>query len=175
MEKRSIIEYQELKVVNDNLFMVVIKFIDGGWRCGYIGVPESSPLYTMCSETLDGDVDIHGGITFHGFLDQDDDAWWYFGFDCVHFRDGKDIRTAKLYFPENKQTYDEIDKIRYDCPEAHVWSLDDVKNELNKFIEQLVDLLEDDDKMKMLIEKDSMVKEILDDIYYDTLEATEDE
>lgn len=148
--KRSVIEYQELKVMNDdNLFMLVVKFIDGGWRCGYIGVPEGSPLYAVYGDILDGFCGVHGGITFGGYLDGDD-SWYYFGFDCAHLCDAKDLRTAKLYFPQNKKTYEEIEKFMYDLPDDHVWSLNDVKKELSDFLDQLVDLLNDEDQMKML-------------------------
>lgn len=150
--KRSVIEYQELKVMNDdNLFMLVVKFVDGGWRCGYIGVPKNSPLYAGYGENVGGFCDVHGGITFDGFLD-DNETWWYFGFDCAHLNDAIDFRTAKLYFPQHKQNYEEVEKIRYDQPEAHVWSLNDVKKELSEFLDQLVDLLNDKDKMKTLNE-----------------------
>ena len=159
--KRSLIEYQELKIVNDdNLFMLVVKFIDGGWRCGYIGVPEGSPLYAVYGEIIDGFCYVHGGITFDGYLDEDDESWYYFGFDCAHLNDSHDMRTAKLYFPQNKQTYEEIEKIRYDYPEAHMWSLDDVKEEINNFLNQLVDLLNDENKMKLLNDEyDELYKE----------------
>lgn len=150
MGKRSIIEYQELKVVNDdNLFMLVIKFIEGGWRCGYIGVPEGSPLFAVYGEIIEGFCNVHGGITFDGYLDNDD-SWYYFGFDCAHLNDAKDLRTAKLYFPQNKQRYEEDENIMYDLPDDHTWSLNDVKKELSDFLDQLVELLEDEDKMKML-------------------------
>jgi hypothetical protein len=47
-------------------------------------------------------VNVHGGITYSGShhsypTNQFDPVWW-FGFDCNHYQDGKDLYLAKKYF-----------------------------------------------------------------------------
>jgi hypothetical protein len=66
--------------------------------CGYVGVPRDSPLYMIdydeafCGEkecnlhTVEWFVKVHGGVTFSGWLDKEDN-YWYFGFDCAHVGD----------------------------------------------------------------------------------------
>lgn len=65
----------------------------GNW-CGYVGIPESHPLYGKDYSDL-YDLNVHGGLTFSdgchpgGHIchvpepDEPDDVWWL-GFDCGH-------------------------------------------------------------------------------------------
>lgn len=53
-------------------------------------------------------VNVHGGITYSGLshhstfpMNQFDKAW-YFGFDCAHLGDGKDLYLASHYFGQNR-------------------------------------------------------------------------
>ena len=76
-----------------------------GCLCGYVGVPEESPLYgqnyyhigdnnSMTNIEKDiADISVHGGLTFSG--EHKDDylsflngkKYWFFGFDCAHHND----------------------------------------------------------------------------------------
>lgn len=68
--------------------------LKGDWRCGYVGIKPTHPLYGIeyndngpdfdqpCPEDL---LRCHGGITYSGNsrLSKDDGVWW-FGFDTAH-------------------------------------------------------------------------------------------
>lgn len=51
---------------------------------GYVGVPKGHPLFGAAYD--DVNVDVHGGLTFAGYLPMDRKNW-YLGFDCAHFMD----------------------------------------------------------------------------------------
>lgn len=111
-----------------------------GYRCGYVGVPKSHPLYgKSCDDYLDikkADIDgreisgvfpflialmdeddrvridayfyCHGGITFanggkNSNYPIDSDLWW-FGFDCGHCGDGRELDFAGIRFPKYRNT-----------------------------------------------------------------------
>jgi len=74
---------------------------DMGILCGYVGVPESHPLFGKNYAEID-DVSVHGGLTFSGHSRPDDsedsgichlpdigesDKVWWLGFDCAHAGD----------------------------------------------------------------------------------------
>ena len=49
----------------------------------------------------------HGGITYSSNKENSDypvesDLWW-FGFDCAHYEDGKDLDLALKYFPDSAE------------------------------------------------------------------------
>lgn len=96
-------------------FKCVVLAQDGGYRCGYVGIGEDNNLYgvdysdapacmqskleELKSQTL-GKVtpemyfDVHGGITYSGNGDGEypiESNLWWFGFDCAHAEDGKDV------------------------------------------------------------------------------------
>lgn len=72
----------------------------GQW-CGYVGVPLGHPLFETGYEDIQGEMQVHGGLTYSGGLwfhdiDEDDDenphendmqSLQWFGFDCGHFMD----------------------------------------------------------------------------------------
>lgn len=53
-------------------------------------------------------VNVHGGITYSGmsyltkFPTNQFDKVWYFGFDCAHYNDAKDLNLAVKYFGYNR-------------------------------------------------------------------------
>ncbi len=70
-----------------------------GARNGYVGVKETSPLYGMNYNSLSDmfykhEIYIHGGLTYSGQLNNiyiigSLENYWYFGFDCSHYEDGR--------------------------------------------------------------------------------------
>jgi hypothetical protein len=81
----------------------VVTIGDMGYRCGYVGVPESSPSYGH--DYKDVDVEVHGGLTYaDGGKDYpvDSDLWW-FGYDCAHLYDARD---PVLMSGQYKKLYD---------------------------------------------------------------------
>ena len=68
-------------------FGTLVSF-DTGWGNGYIGVPKEHPWYEKYYMDIENeyDVDIHGGLTYSGFED-DDKCFWWVGFDTAHVGD----------------------------------------------------------------------------------------
>lgn len=67
-----------------------------GTLCGYVGLPKDHPYYGMDYKDIenDGCFNVHGGLTFSGFLHSynvdisipENDLFWI-GFDCAHLGD----------------------------------------------------------------------------------------
>lgn len=61
--------------------------------------------------TLSMLVNVHGGLTFSNmayltnYPTNQVDKVWYFGFDCAHYGDAPDVRTAIKYFTKEKMEY----------------------------------------------------------------------
>lgn len=119
-------------------FPCVILFMPMGYRCGYVGVPNGKAI----------DVDeirCHGGITYESneLRGQIDTDIWWIGFDCTHFGDGKDFKTAKELYKYDMQaleeikTYERLDQIMSD---GDIRDLDYCKNECKKIVDQLIEL-----------------------------------
>lgn len=79
------------------------------YRCGYVAIPKTHPLY---GEELDklGYLICHGGVTFSGIGDnllwwKGEPDEWLIGFDCMHFTDGVDIESFKKYYPNEKTPF----------------------------------------------------------------------
>lgn len=67
----------------------VAVLMEMGHRNGYVGVPESHPLYGEFYDGIDN-ICVHGGLTFSSIsigepypIETDPPLWW-FGFDCNH-------------------------------------------------------------------------------------------
>ena len=72
----------------------------GSW-CGYVGVPPEHKLHKVEHSHIDGEYNVHGGLTFSSLCSPGEpeygichvalpgrpkDVWW-FGFDCGHVGD----------------------------------------------------------------------------------------
>jgi hypothetical protein len=70
----------------DGEFLCSINRSPLGILCGYVGVPVEHPAWGVDD---DGAVDVHGGVTYEDFKDPQGSGpgYWWFGFDCGHFRD----------------------------------------------------------------------------------------
>lgn len=94
----------------------LVTFNDSGFRCGYVAISETHPIYN--SEEEYPDYDVHGGVTFfdHGHIVEDilghmcTDKW--IGFDCGHCYDLNDWEQAKKYFKNNEYISKKIIKIQ---------------------------------------------------------------
>lgn len=85
----------------------------------------------------------HGGITYSGGGEKstypvESDLWW-FGFDCAHCDDGKDLDLAIEYFPEISERILKIKQVEDMFPiyEDHLWSEQEVEEECKLLAEQL--------------------------------------
>ena len=57
---------------------------NGSYHNGYVQIPANSKL-SDDSYNEHCDIEVHGGLTFDGDLDDDNNHW--FGFDCAHLGD----------------------------------------------------------------------------------------
>jgi hypothetical protein len=83
--------------------------------------------------TLDGILDIHGGLTYSREYLRDCEEGWWLGFDCAHCDDGKDlslITDPKLLEVFSKDFY----TIRIGLT---IWTLEMVIKETEKLAEQI--------------------------------------
>jgi hypothetical protein len=55
-----------------------------GHLCGYIKVPNEHKFYKLDYDDID--IDVHGGITFNGSIEDAENEFWI-GFDCAHWGD----------------------------------------------------------------------------------------
>lgn len=95
VEKRGITEegFPYMVVILENL----------GTRNGYVGVFDDSPFFEIYYddvltgdnddylETISGQISVHGGVTYSGYLGQNIVGArnpYFFGFDCAHLGDG---------------------------------------------------------------------------------------
>lgn len=87
----------------------LIKKNSMGALCGYVGVPQSHPLFGKRYDAAD--LSVHGGVNFadacepdadeerglcHTAQDAANEIVWWFGFDCAHSRDLKPAFTLHL-------------------------------------------------------------------------------
>jgi len=81
---------------------------DRGFRCGYVGVPKGHFLhgveYSEKKLSPESRFQVHGGLTYsgNGFGYGD---FWFFGFDCAHFGDAKDVRLMDMRSRELYKRY----------------------------------------------------------------------
>jgi hypothetical protein len=50
--------------------------------CGYVGVPEGHKYYKKHYDEVP--LEVHGGLTFSDWWEDENDSLWYLGFDCAH-------------------------------------------------------------------------------------------
>lgn len=86
-----------------NTRKILSEFDNAGYANGYVAVPPEHPWYGKSYDDIYDEIEIHGGLTFHGTSDSccnfknletiDDDTntiplgWWVFGFDTLHWGD----------------------------------------------------------------------------------------
>lgn len=88
----------------------IVIFSMNGWRNGYVGVPKSNKYYGKSYMDIEQSIDYgdcHGGLTYSSEKENSDypvesDLWW-FGFDCAHYGDGKDLDLAYEKFPKYRE------------------------------------------------------------------------
>ncbi len=75
-----------------------VSWIPNTWYCGYVVIPANDKFYNASEDLLDTS-DVHGGISFTGYLDEVGDAF-LLGFDCNHARD--DIHEQDIFYVERE-------------------------------------------------------------------------
>jgi len=77
--------------VFDDGYGIMVKNIQGSHPCGYVRLPDEIAVKVMeadpkyCEESIWIDADIHGGITFSGFMG--DFAGYFIRWDYAHYGD----------------------------------------------------------------------------------------
>lgn len=86
--------------MNNNSDMITAR---AGYANGYVAVPPEHPWFDKSCDEVEGEITIHGGLTFSAKSEDcvkywksieiisDSDTiptgWWVFGFDTMHFDD----------------------------------------------------------------------------------------
>jgi hypothetical protein len=82
----------------------------GTW-CGYVGIPSDHPLFKK--KDLDElNLDVHGGITWSDFLEDENDGLYYIGFDCAHYLDVIPFMYMHVPTFTNEGIYRDADYVR---------------------------------------------------------------
>jgi hypothetical protein len=123
-----------------------------GFRCGYVAIDATHPLYEKDLMGSDGyDLSVHGGVTFfdkNHFVEElfdhvCDDKW--IGFDCGHCYDSYDKDFAEKHFDlrdterEHMQRMESISRID---PECTIRTKEYVEEQCKNLIDQLIEIKE---------------------------------
>ena len=123
-------------------------FLKSRWeeaKTGAIGGRGIIPLVCWDGETVSPEIvfDVHGGITYsRGAIDYpvDSDLWW-FGYDCAHAGDAKDLNAIEDKEIRNKQSIKQIYE-RYHIAGDVVRSLGYCIEQCEKLADQLNEVKE---------------------------------
>ena len=83
-------------------FHLLVLFNSMGYRTGYVGLHKNDfkNKYHLDEEDLELSIDVHGGVTWTNFIEEEKEDYIYIGFDCAHYNDATDMESLKFYFPE---------------------------------------------------------------------------
>lgn len=141
----------EKEWISNGLKCIVV-FQKGGYRCGYVEVPQTHPLFGKYYNNYINDstnveikdfFNVHGGITFsEEFSEQSANHNWFFGFDCAHWNDKFDFDLAEKYFPEEKILYSILKNASANSTsekDCSIKTLDYVVEQCESLAKQLID------------------------------------
>ena len=128
-----------------------------GFRCGYVGLPSTSPYYGRSWDKID--LNVHGGLTYakNELVNESATNLWWIGFDCGHCDDLNDYGSLRKYYHDNAEVlacadfHEKLDS-QYPIPNAKVRDLDYVVKECESLVDQLyVQEEEDEDREPPMI------------------------
>ena len=96
--------YQIYIKYNNDFFLPVYP---NGYYCGYVKIPTLHPFYGEKYQDLE-DIDVHGGLTFSGYLDDIGEDKYLLGFDCGHAGDNVKIHDENYTLQECKKLVDQL-------------------------------------------------------------------
>ena len=141
----------EKEWISNGLKCIVV-FQRGGYRCGYVEIPQTHPLFGKYYNNYINDstnveikdfFNVHGGITFsEEFSEQSANHNWFFGFDCAHWNDKFDFDLAEKYFPEEKTLYSILKSTSTNSTsekDCSIKTLDYVVEQCESLAKQLID------------------------------------
>lgn len=124
----------------------VVLFQPMAFRTGYVGLPKTSRYYGKNFNDIP--VACHGGLTYgrsYLFGQDDEDTWWI-GFDCAHYGDGYDDKTANEYYKNDKETMEQLQKLKalHDISNDYFEfrTLNYVKQDCKFIVDQIIELEE---------------------------------
>lgn len=79
------------------------------WYCGYVEIPTDDRLYEVSelSDILE-EFNVHGGISFAGYLEEEVGDTFLLGFDCHHVGDNIHIQNMSYVIGECESLIDQI-------------------------------------------------------------------
>ena len=80
--------------------------VNNTWYCGYAVIPEDHPFYGADYDEVEDEIDVHGGLTFSGKLDDIDG--YLLGFDCNHYGDTPEVQDEEYALSECKKLVDQL-------------------------------------------------------------------
>ena len=78
-----------------------------GYYCGYVALPFTHPFYGKDYQDLD-DIEVHGGLTFSGYLHHVALDKYLLGFDCGHAGDDIKVHGEQYTLQECKKLVDQL-------------------------------------------------------------------
>jgi len=82
-----------MKTWQSHGFKCLAKINQTGTPVGYVGLPQEHPDFGKHYDDIE-DVEVHGGLTFAGYWQDQADDLWYVGFDCGHAWDMNPFLTS---------------------------------------------------------------------------------
>lgn len=87
--------------------------------CGYVGVPPGHPAHGKDYDSVNVNVDVHGGLTYARACEElvchvpepgESENTWWLGFDCAHYEDLSpfDLRNG----PRPRATYRNVEYVK---------------------------------------------------------------
>lgn len=76
--------------------------------CGYVEIPKDHICYGVDEDDLE-EINVHGGLTFSGYLDFSDE--YLLGFDCAHAGDDTSVEDANYTANECERLIDQLEEI----------------------------------------------------------------
>jgi len=92
-------------------FKCVAMALESGHRCGYVGIPKRNHLYEFdYNESTFDSITVHGGLTYSAKNTNDypivtKQKLWFFGFDCAHLGDKRDVTLMSESFKKSYLKY----------------------------------------------------------------------
>lgn len=105
-----------------------IVYANKAWYCAYVVLPESSRFYHIFYGEIPS-IDVHGGLTFSDIHPMANNKW------CI----GWDYAHAGDYVPY----FEESGDLLFIQP-THKWTVDEIKSECERAIDQIIELEQND-------------------------------
>lgn len=137
-----------LEDVQQGEYPSIVVLDKAGYRCGYVGVCSNSKGFESVKERLN-DIESHGN-TYCYFNENFDKVvsdpcekkYYWVGYDCNHFYDGKDFDSVEKYFGKKMRDLQEgFEHDYYSYEASPALSLDDCRKINQAIIKQVSKLI----------------------------------